>query len=101
MSRLRLIDKATPTAKQAVIERIKQMANPREELQCPRCGCRTYLMIYNGATLQGGKMRHGTELHRCVCENCYKRGTVQSLLPEKLRVVKEPKPRRTKPKLIK
>ena len=101
MSHLRIVPPSEPDPRQAAIERIKQMANPREELQCPRCGCRTYLNIYNGATLQGGKMRHGTELHRCVCENCYKRGTVQSLLPDKPRVVKEPKPRRTKPKLIK
>lgn len=101
MSHLRIVPPSAPDPRQAVIERVKQMPNPREELQCPRCGCRTYLMIFNGAVLSNGKLRHGTGLHRCVCESCYKRGTVQSLLPERPRVVKEPKPRRTKPKLIK
>ena len=85
MSRLRLIDKATPTAKQAVIERVKAMPNPRQELQCPRCGCRTYVTVRNGATLSGGALKHGTLIERCVCAHCYKQGITQSLMPVELK----------------
>ena len=96
---LKLVPPTQPDPRQAAIERIKRMENPREVLQCPRCGCRSYVNIYNGATLQGSKMRHGTAIDKCLCENCYRQGIKQSLLPDKPRAVKEPKPRRTKPKL--
>ena len=96
---LKLVPPTQPDPRQAAIERIKRMENPREVLQCPRCGCRSYVNIYNGATLQGSKMRHGTAIDKCLCENCCRQGIKQSLLPDKPRAVKEPKPRRTKPKL--
>lgn len=85
MPPIRLIDKAPPTAKQAVLERAKAMPNPRQELQCPRCGSRTYLTERNGATLSGGALRHGTMIERCVCAHCYKQGIKQTLMPAELK----------------
>lgn len=82
---LKLVPPIQPDPRQAAIERIKRMENPREVLQCPRCGCRSYVNIYNGATLQGSKMRHGTAIDKCLCENCYRQGIKQSLLPDKPR----------------
>lgn len=82
---LRLVPSTEPDAKQQVIERIKKAPNPRQELQCPRCGCRTYLMIYNGGVLSDGKLRHGTAIQKCVCAHCYKQGISQSMLPADLK----------------
>ena len=85
MPHLRLVDKSPPTAKQAAIERVKALPNERQELQCTRCGCRTYLMIYNGGTLLDGRLKHGTSIDRCVCANCYKKGINQSMMPPDLK----------------
>lgn len=85
MSHLRIVPPSEPDPRQAVIERVKQMPNVRQELQCARCGCRTYLMIYNGGTLLDGKLKHGTSIDRCVCANCYKQGINQSMMPPDLK----------------
>ena len=85
MSHPRIVPPSEPDPRQAVIERVKQMPNPREELQCPRCGCRTYVTVRNGATLSGGALKHGTLIERCVCAHCYKQGIKQTLMPAELK----------------
>lgn len=64
------------------------MANPRNELQCPRCGSRTYITVRNGATHDGKRLIHGALIHKIICARCYKAGINQSLLPPELKRVR-------------
>ena len=79
---LHLVPQTPPTPDQAARERVKATPNPRSELQCPRCGCRTYLTERNGAAEQGGRLVHGAKLDEWLCADCYCRGVRQSLKPE-------------------
>lgn len=40
----------------------------------------------NGATHDGKNLAHGTLIDKLLCENCYKQGIKQSLLPELKRI---------------
>jgi len=86
VTRLRLVPPTPPTAKQAVIERVKAMPNPRRELQCPRCGSRMHVTVYSGATHDGERIRSGTQLDKLLCAHCYQKGVKQSLAPELKRI---------------
>ena len=66
-----------------MVERVKRA---RLTLCCPRCGCGTYLTVRNGATHDGKNLAHGTLIDKLLCENCYKQGIKQSLLPELKRI---------------
>lgn len=100
---IRLVPPATPSPKQALIERIKKM--PKREpgiLQCNRCGSRTVMSTWNGSLIdQNGRYKAGTVCDDKVCYDCHKCGIWSPMLQELPRLVKEPKPRRTKPKIVK
>ena len=97
---LHLVPPSPPSPKQAVIERIKAMPN-HGVLQCTRCGGRTVLTTTNGARIENGRYQRGTLIDDRVCSECWRRGIWVPMIPDKPRVVKEPKPRRTKPKTVK
>lgn len=79
---LKLVPKSEPTAKQAVIERVKRMARPDGLLQCNRCGGRTILTTVNGAFIKNGRKQGGTVIDKDVCAECWKRGIHSPMLPE-------------------
>lgn len=85
--RLSLVPAAEPTPAQAAIERVKRMPNPRNELQCPTCGSRTYLVVRNGAHMDGGKLVHGALVDRMLCADCYRRGRTRGILPTELKAI--------------
>jgi len=90
-----------PDRKTALVERIKDIARPDGMVQCGRCGGRDTLTIRNGDRIEDGKVKMGTVIEKGICAHCWKRGIIVDLIPPKPRIVKEPKPRRTKPKLVK
>lgn len=98
---IRLVQPAEPSPKQAVIERVKAAPNYGSYLQCNRCGCRTVLTTTNGASIKNGRYQRGTLIDDRVCAECWRLGIWTPMLPDKPRIVKEPKPRRTKPKAVK
>ncbi|WP_225784242.1 hypothetical protein [Xenophilus sp. Marseille-Q4582] len=58
----------------------------------------------NGASLKGGKRTGGTTVVKDACADCWKKGLVTPMLPDPPKLVKDPlppKPRRTKPKIVK
>ncbi|MDR0275922.1 MAG: hypothetical protein LBI48_11415 [Burkholderiaceae bacterium] len=96
----RLVPPVEPSAGQAAILRLKRMT-PDWVLQCNRCGSRTSMTLVNGAEVRNGRIQGGTVILRHVCAECYKRGVTQFMLPDPPRLVKPPKPRRRKLKLVK
>jgi len=98
---LRLVPPVTPSQKQEAIERIKALPNQGPYLQCNRCGCRTVLTTTSCATNHNGQYRRGTLIDDRVCADCWRQGIHSPMLPDKPREVKAPKPRRTKPKIVK
>lgn len=98
---LKLVPPTVPDAKTALVERIKEIARPDGMVQCSRCGGRDTLMIRHGDRIVGGKIKAGTVVEKGICPHCWKQGIIVDLIPPKPRIVKEPKPRRTKPKLVK
>ena len=98
---LHLVPPAAPSPKQALVARVKAMPNQGPYLQCSRCGCRTVLTTTSCATNHNNQYRRGTLVDDRVCAECWRRGILVPMLPDKLREVKAPKPRRTKPKIVK
>lgn len=90
-----------PDRKTTLVERIKEMPRPDGMLQCSRCGGRDTMTIRSGDRIEGGKVKPGKVIEQGICPHCYKRGVIVDLIPPKPKVVKEPKPRRPKPKLVK
>lgn len=102
VSHIRIVPPAEPDPKQAVLERIKAMVRPPGIVQCARCGCRTVLTTTNGARIdENGKYHRGTLIDDRVCYDCHRKGIWSPMLPDPPRLVKEPKPRRTKPRSVK
>lgn len=102
MSHIRLVPPATPDEKQAVIERVKKMPRAPGIIQCNRCGSRSIMTVVNGSWIDSkGQYHRGTVCEDRVCYDCHKRGIWSQMIPEKPKIVKEPKPRRTKPKAVK
>jgi len=98
---LRLVQQEPPSSKESAAQRIKRLHRIDGVLQCNRCGSHTSLTLYNGSTVLNGRIKHGTVIIRHVCADCWKQGITQFMLPDTPREVKKPKPRRTKPKLVK
>lgn len=98
---LRLVPTTEQDAKTAVVERLKDIARPDGMLQCSRCGGRDTLTIRHGDRIVDGKIKAGTVVEKGICPHCWKQGIIVDLIPPKPRIVSEPKPRRTKPKLVK
>lgn len=98
---LHLVPPTPPDRKTALVERIKDIARPDGMVQCSRCGGRDTLTIRNGDAVVNGRLKPGKVIEQGICPHCYKRGVIVDLMPPKPKIVKEPKPRRTKPKLVK
>ena len=90
-----------PDRKTTLVERIKEMPRPDGMLQCSRCGGRDTMTIRNGDAVVNGRLKPGKVIEQGICPHCYKRGVIVDLMPPKPKIVKAPKPRRTKPKLVK
>lgn len=98
---LRLVPPAPQDVKTAMVERLKAIARPAGMVQCPRCSGRDTLMIRHGDRIVDGKVKPGTVIEKGICPHCWKHGVIADMLPSKPSPVKEPKPRRVKPKLVK
>lgn len=102
VSHIRLVQPASPDEKQAVIERVKKMPRAPGIIQCNRCGSRSIMTVVNGSWIDSkGQYHRGTVCEDRVCYDCHKRGIWSQMIPYKPKIVKEPKPRRTKPKAVK
>lgn len=97
---LRLVPTTEQDAKTAMVERLKAIARPDGMVQCPRCAGRETMTIRSGDTVQGGRVKAGLVLEKGICPHCWKQGVIVDLIPPKPKPVKQPKPRRTKPKLV-
>lgn len=83
-----------------MVERVKDIARPDGMVQCSRCGGRDTLTIRHGDRIEGGRVKAGQVIEKGICPHCWKRGIIVDLIPPKPKIVKDPKPRRTKPKLV-
>lgn len=101
MSHLHIVPPAKPEPRQARIHRSKAELRQATQLQCNRCGSRTWLHLYNGGLVLGGRTYGATKIEHCVCAHCYQKGVVQPMLPEPPSLVKPSKPKRSKPRLVK
>lgn len=98
---IRLVPPAELDPKQAVLERLKRL-RPPGLVQCARCGSRSIMTVVNGTWIDPqGKIHRGTVCDDRVCYDCHRLGIWSPMFPEGPRIVKEPKPRRTKPKAVK
>ena len=79
---LRLVEKAVPSASQALVERVKAMPNPDGAWQCNRCGCRTSLTTENGVTTRNGRKQRGTIISKDVCAQCWLAGVQSPMRPQ-------------------
>ena len=60
------------------------------------------MTVTNGASIDAnGRYKRGTICHDRICYTCHLMGVYSFMLPEKPRAVREPKPRRAKPKAVK
>lgn len=99
---LKLVPPAEPDPKQAVIERIKKPMRQTGTIQCGKCGSRTIMTTVTGSWIdENGRYRRGTVTDDAVCYHCHMRGILNFMIPDPPKLVKEPKPRRTKPKAVK
>ena len=98
---LELVPPTPPDLVTSVIEKVKAVARPEGVLQCNRCGGRQTLFIRSGDRIENGRIKPGTVIEKGVCPHCWKQGIIVDMIPSAPRLVKEPKPRRTKPKLVK
>lgn len=64
------------------MERVKKVRRPDGMLQCNRCGSRTSATIINGARVENGRVKGGTEIHRHVCFDCIRQGIYSPMLPD-------------------
>ena len=90
-----------PDSKTARLERIKALPRPEGMVQCPRCGGRDTLIIRHGDRIENGRLKPGMVMDHGLCPHCWRSGITMDLIPPKPKIVKEPKPRRKKPKLVK
>lgn len=98
---LHLVPPAPPDAKTALVERIKGIARPDGMVQCGRCGGRDTMTIRSGDMVVDGRIKPGKVMEHGICPHCWKQGIFRDMYPPTPKIVKEPKPRRTKPKLVK
>lgn len=98
---LSLVPPTPPDAKTALVERIKAIRRPPGALVCSKCGGMDTLMIRHGDRIEGGRIKPGQVIEKGLCPHCWKAGIWSNMLPPVFKVVKEPKPRRMKPKLVK
>lgn len=102
MPDLRIVPPAEPTPKEALIERIKAL--PRRidgEGQCNRCGGRQTMILRSGDRVENGRIIPGTVIENGICPHCWKKGIISQVFPPKPKLIKPPKAKRTKPKLVK
>lgn len=72
-----------------MVERVKRMDRPDGALQCPRCGGRSYLMVYSGGRIDRGRIQPGTRVAAYICETCYRcEGLEISILPPDIKPAK-------------
>lgn len=64
--------------------RIKRAARADGQLQCNRCGCRTWLHVTAGGIRRNGRVVGATAIERYVCAHCYAKGINSSVLPPDL-----------------
>ncbi|MBV7417916.1 hypothetical protein KW830_05545 [Comamonas sp. CMM03] len=98
---LELVPPTPPDRLTAMVERIKAIARPDGALMCNKCGGLDTMIIRNGDRIVGGRIKPGTVTDHGVCPHCWKRGIYSNMIPDRPKVVKEPKPRRIKPKVVK
>lgn len=99
---LKLIPAATPDEKQALIERIKRPKREPGVLQCAKCGGRDTMTVVSGSYVnEAGRLVQGTVTSDKVCYHCDKKGILSFMLKDPPKLVKQPKPRRTKPRSVK
>ena len=102
MTILKLVPHREPTPAEALLQKVKSIPAPAGMLQCPKCGGRTVMTTTNGARIdENGKYKRGTICDDRVCYHCHMMGVHTSMIPERPRVLREPKPRRAKPKAVK
>ena len=99
--KLSLVPPTPPDEKAALVERVKAMEKPSGMLQCSRCGGRQTLTLRSGDYIKNGRVMPGTVIEKGICPHCWKQGITVDMIPPVPRIVKEPKPRRTKPKPVK
>lgn len=60
------------------------------------------MTVVNGSWIdENGRYQRGTVTHDRVCYTCDRQGIWSPLMPPEPKIVKPPKPRRTKPKPVK
>lgn len=97
---LTLVPPTPPDAKTALVERIKAIPRPSGALVCNKCGGMDTLTIRHGDRIEAGRIKPGQVIEKGLCAHCWKRGVIVDMIPDKPREVKPPKPRRTKPRLL-
>ena len=78
---LRVVANEKPSARQAVIERVKAIPRPDGAWQCNRCGSRTSLTTENGVMSKNGRKQGGTVIDKDVCAECWKQGIYSPMRP--------------------
>ena len=78
---LRVVASEKPSARQAVIERVKAMPNPDGIWQCNRCGSRLVMTTESGVMTKNGRKQGGTVIDKDVCASCWKDGIDSPMRP--------------------
>ncbi|MFG5778029.1 hypothetical protein ACFIQF_13225 [Comamonas sp. J-3] len=90
------------TRKEVIAALVKSFKPLPGQLQCVKCGGRTVMVTTTGASIDDkGRYHRGTVCDDRVCYHCHMQGIWSPMIPDKPRALKEPKPKRRKPKPVK
>ena len=102
MPDLQLVTPRPMTRKEVITALVKSFQPPPGVLQCSKCGGRTLMTTTVGARIdEKGRFKRGIVCDDRICYHCHMQGRWSQMVPDKPRIVKEAKPRRTKPKPVK
>lgn len=102
MTKLFIVPPREQTPAEKLQQVVKSLPLPDGVLQCKKCGGTTIMTTTVGAKLdEKGHYKRGTVWHDRVCYQCHMQGVHSFMLPDEPRIVKERKPRTTKPRAIK
>ncbi|WP_133858391.1 hypothetical protein [Comamonas sp. JUb58] len=102
MTTLSIVPPREQTPAEKLLSGIKGIKPPPGVLQCAKCGSRTVMTTTTGASIdENGRYKRGIVCDDRICYHCHMRGVWSQMVPDKPRIVKEPKPRRIKPAVVK
>lgn len=73
---LKLVTKRQPDALEQRVLNSKALMRNENMMQCPRCNSRTEVKEVTGSYVRNGKKQQGTVIHKGICSNCYRLGSV-------------------------